>query len=69
MLHLAADEITAAYQDGLMAFRVLPAPPITAARLGADGPLLGAADEAFTQLLTDQGLQAWAARASAPAER
>ncbi len=67
LLRLAADEITGAYQDGLMAFRVMPAPPITAARLGAAGPLLGAADEAFTQLLTDEGLQAWSARAgSAP---
>jgi predicted NBD/HSP70 family sugar kinase len=62
LLRLAADEITAAYHDGLMAFRVVPPPPIAAARLGADGPLLGAADEAFTRLLTDEGLQAWAAR-------
>jgi predicted NBD/HSP70 family sugar kinase len=61
LLRLAGDEITAAYQDGLMAFRVVP-PPIAAARLGADGPLLGAADQAFTRLLTDEGLQAWAAR-------
>jgi predicted NBD/HSP70 family sugar kinase len=66
LLRLAADEITAAYHDGLMAFRVVPPPPITAARLGADGPLLGAADEAFTRLLTDEGLQAWAARKQAP---
>jgi predicted NBD/HSP70 family sugar kinase len=62
LLHLAGDEIADAYHDGLMAFRVVPPPPITAARLGADGPLLGAADEAFTRLLTDEGLQAWAAR-------
>jgi predicted NBD/HSP70 family sugar kinase len=62
LLRLTADEITAAYHDGLMAFRVVPPPPIAAARLGADGPLLGAADEAFTRLLTDEGLQAWAAR-------
>jgi predicted NBD/HSP70 family sugar kinase len=67
LLRLAADEITAAYHDGLMAFRVVPPPPIAAARLGADGPLLGAADEAFTRLLTDEGLQAWAAREQAPA--
>jgi predicted NBD/HSP70 family sugar kinase len=64
LLRLAEDEITAAYHDGLMSFRVMP-PPITAARLGADGPLLGAADEAFTRLLTDEGLQAWAAREQA----
>jgi len=62
LLRIAADEITAAYRDGLMAFRAMPPPPISAARLGADGPLLGAADEAFTRLLTDEGLQAWAAR-------
>jgi predicted NBD/HSP70 family sugar kinase len=62
LLRLAKDDITAAYRDGLMAFRVGPPPPIAAARLGADGPLLGAADEAFTRLLTDEGLQAWAAR-------
>src|SRR5258708_6883222 len=65
LLRIAADEITAAYHDGLMAFRVTPPPPITGARLGADGPLLGAADEAFTRLLTDEGLQAWAAREQA----
>ncbi|MGH3170378.1 MAG: ROK family transcriptional regulator [Trebonia sp.] len=68
LLLIAGDEINAAYRDGLMAFRVLP-PPITPARLGADGPLLGAADEAFTRLLTDEGLQAWAAREQAMAER
>jgi predicted NBD/HSP70 family sugar kinase len=72
LLRLAGDEITAAYHDGLMAFRVVPPPPIAAARLGTDGPLLGAADEAFARLLTDEGLQAWAARgqpahAAAPA--
>ncbi|HEY0934131.1 MAG TPA: ROK family protein [Trebonia sp.] len=62
LLRLAGDEITAAYAGGLMSFRGLPPPPVAAARLGADGPLLGAADEAFTRLLTDEGLQAWAAR-------
>ena len=62
LLRIAADEITAAYQDGLMAFRAGSPPPIAAARLGANGPLLGAADEAFTRLLTDEGLKAWAAR-------
>jgi predicted NBD/HSP70 family sugar kinase len=62
LLRLAANEITAAYHDGLMAFRVVPPPPIVPASLGADGPLLGAADEAFAKLITDEGLQAWAAR-------
>ena len=60
LLHIAADEVTAAYRDGLMAFRATPPPPVVPARLGPDGPLLGAADEAFARLLTDEGLQAWA---------
>jgi predicted NBD/HSP70 family sugar kinase len=59
LLHIAADEVTAAYRDGLMAFRATPPPPVLPARLGTDGPLLGAADEAFAHLLTDEGLQAW----------
>lgn len=58
LLHIAADEVTAAYHDGLMAFRATPPPPVLPARLGTDGPLLGAADEAFARLLTDEGLQA-----------
>jgi predicted NBD/HSP70 family sugar kinase len=65
LLRIAADEITTSYHDGLMAFRAAPPPPIDAARLGADGPLLGAADQAFTRLLTDEGLQAWATRETA----
>jgi predicted NBD/HSP70 family sugar kinase len=60
LLHIAADEVTAAYRDGLMAFRATPPPPVRPARLGTDGPLLGAADDAFARLLTDEGLQAWA---------
>jgi predicted NBD/HSP70 family sugar kinase len=56
LLHIAAGEVTAAYRDGLMTFRPTPPPP---ARLGTDGPLLGAADEAFAHLRTDQGLHAW----------
>jgi predicted NBD/HSP70 family sugar kinase len=59
LLHIAADEVTAAYHDGLMAFRATPPPPVLPARLGTDGPLLGAAAEAFARLLTDEGLQAW----------
>ena len=62
LLHIADDEVTAAYHDGLMAFRAIQPPPIVPARLGSDAPLLGAADEAFALLLTDEGLQAWAAR-------
>jgi hypothetical protein len=59
LLHTAASEVTAAYHDGLMAFRATPPPPVRPALLGTDGPLLGAADEAFARLLTDERLQAW----------
>jgi predicted NBD/HSP70 family sugar kinase len=59
LLHTAASEVTAAYHGGLMAFRATPPPPVRPALLGTDGPLLGAADEAFARLLTDEGLQAW----------
>jgi predicted NBD/HSP70 family sugar kinase len=59
LLALAADQVGTAYRDGLMTFRATPPPPVRPARLGADGPLTGAADEAFALLLTDEGLQAW----------
>jgi predicted NBD/HSP70 family sugar kinase len=59
LLHVAAAQVTAAYRDGLMAFRAAPPPAVLPAQLAADGPLLGAADEAFARLLTDEGLQAW----------
>jgi hypothetical protein len=42
-----------------MTFRATPPPPVRPARLGTDGPLIGAADEAFARLLTDEGLHAW----------
>jgi hypothetical protein len=35
------------------------APAGPAGRLGPDGPLIGAADEAFARVLTDEGLHAW----------
>jgi predicted NBD/HSP70 family sugar kinase len=60
LLEVAGGHATAAYQDGLMAFRTLPAPPLVAAHLPEDGPLLGAAELCFDQILTDEGLQAWA---------
>ena len=63
LLHIAADEVTAAYHDGLTAFRAIPPPPIVPARLGPDAPLLGAADEAFALLLTDESCTAPSAAA------
>ena len=59
LLEVAGGHITAAYHDGLMAFRTLPPPPLVPARLVADGPLLGAAEQCFDRVLTDEGLAAW----------
>jgi hypothetical protein len=57
---VAGAHATAAYHDGLMAFRTLPPPPLVPARLADDGPLLGAAELCFDRILTAEGLQAWA---------
>jgi predicted NBD/HSP70 family sugar kinase len=61
LLQLAAADVTAAYHRGLMSHRATPPPPVVPGRLGVDAALLGAADEAFDLLLTDEGLQAWTA--------
>jgi predicted NBD/HSP70 family sugar kinase len=61
-LDVAGEDARAAYRDGLMAFRTAPAPPLVPAGLGPDAPLLGAAQEAFARVLTDEGLQSWASR-------
>jgi predicted NBD/HSP70 family sugar kinase len=68
-LNIAAGHVIAAYHDGLMAFRSLPPPPLVAARLAEDGPLLGAAEQCFDQVLTDDGLQAWAGSGPQPEAR
>jgi predicted NBD/HSP70 family sugar kinase len=68
-LDIAAGHVIAAYHDGLMAFRSLPPPPLVAARLAEDGPLLGAAEQCFDQVLTDDGLQAWAGAGLQPEAR
>jgi predicted NBD/HSP70 family sugar kinase len=60
LLEVAGGHATAAYDDGLMAFRTRPAPPLVAAHLPEDGSLLGAAELCFDRILTDEGLQAWA---------
>jgi predicted NBD/HSP70 family sugar kinase len=60
LLEVAGGHATAAYHDGLMAFRTLPPPPLVAAHLPDDGSLLGAAELCFDRILTDEGLQAWA---------
>ncbi|HWG14728.1 MAG TPA: ROK family transcriptional regulator [Streptosporangiaceae bacterium] len=59
LLEVAGAHATAAYHDGLMAFRTLPPPPLVAAHLPDDGSLLGAAELCFDRILTGEGLQAW----------
>ncbi|MFI7596826.1 ROK family protein [Actinoplanes sp. NPDC049681] len=51
LLAAAPDRIDEAYRAGLMGFRRAAPPPVLAARLGDDGPLAGAAEEAWTALL------------------
>ena len=51
LLTAARDEIDAAYQAGLMAYRRGNPPPILPAALGGNGPIAGAAGEAWSALL------------------
>ena len=59
LLELAGEPAGQAYRAGLMAFRA-PAPPLVPARLGDEAPLIGAAEEAFSLALSDEGLKSWA---------
>ena len=61
LLELAGEPAVQAYLAGLMAFRA-PAPPLVPARLGDEAPLVGAAEEAFSLALSDEGLKNWAGR-------
>jgi len=58
-LELANRQVRSAYLSGLMTFHRADPPPIRRARFGADGPLVGAAEAAFDQVLTESGLDAW----------
>ncbi|WP_083982723.1 ROK family transcriptional regulator [Actinomadura hibisca] len=58
----APDAFEAALTDGLMTFRRADPPPVLAAVLGDDGALHGAALTALDDVLTEAGLNAWAAR-------
>nr|WP_097318671.1 ROK family protein [Actinoplanes atraurantiacus] len=51
LLSAAEDEIQASYRAGLMAIRRGSPPPILPAALGADGPIAGAAEEAWSSLI------------------
>ncbi|MFB9838937.1 hypothetical protein, partial [Actinoallomurus acaciae] len=61
----AEPRFTAALTDGLMWFRRDDPPPVVAATLGEAGALHGAAAAALDQVLTEDGLNAWAADRSA----
>jgi predicted NBD/HSP70 family sugar kinase len=51
LLTAAPDQLHEAYVAGLMAYRRADPPPIVAAALGDDGPIAGAAEEAWSALL------------------
>jgi predicted NBD/HSP70 family sugar kinase len=63
VLELAPKQLRSAYVSGLMSFRRDAPPPVLASGLGADGPLVGAAEAAFDRVLTEDGLDAWNRRA------
>jgi predicted NBD/HSP70 family sugar kinase len=51
LLTSAREHVDAAYRAGLMAHRRADPPPISPAALGDDGPIAGAAEEAWSELL------------------
>jgi predicted NBD/HSP70 family sugar kinase len=65
LLALAGEHVAPAYRDGLMRFRASPPPALIPAWLGADAPVTGAAEDAFSAVLTEEGLRAWTSRSPA----
>jgi predicted NBD/HSP70 family sugar kinase len=59
LLEIASDHLYPAYLAGLMQFRRLRPPALVPAHFGDDAPLIGAIEEAFAAVLTDDGLRAW----------
>ncbi len=59
LLEIAGDQVYPAYLAGLMQFRRASPPPLLPAHFGDDAPLVGAIEEAFSAVLTDEGLRAW----------
>lgn len=51
LLAAAPDAVQDAYLAGLMRFRRASAPPVVAATFGDDGPMIGAAEEAWNAVL------------------
>jgi predicted NBD/HSP70 family sugar kinase len=59
VLAVAGERAAAAYLRGMMAFRVSPPPRLAPAHFAADAPLVGAAEEAFSRVLSDEGIEHW----------
>jgi predicted NBD/HSP70 family sugar kinase len=66
VLDIAGGHLYPAYRAGLMRFRAVKPPPLVPAHFGDDAPLVGAAEEAFSSVLTDDGLRAWSSSAHRP---
>jgi predicted NBD/HSP70 family sugar kinase len=62
VLALAGDQVAPAYLQGLMQFRASRHPPLIPAQFTDDAPLVGAAEEALSSVLTDQGMSDWSSR-------
>lgn len=60
LLDEAGPALEEAYTSGLMRFRRTNPPPLVPSSLGSDGPLLGAAESAFDEIITEDGLSRWA---------
>ncbi|GAB3228204.1 ROK family transcriptional regulator [Glycomyces halotolerans] len=59
LLEKLPETVQEAYHAGLMRFRRAEPPALVPSTLGADGPLLGAAEVAFDGILTEEGLAQW----------
>lgn len=62
VLALAAAQVAPAYLEGLMQFRASRHPPLIPAHFTDDAALVGAAEEALSSVLTDQGMSDWSSR-------
>jgi len=62
VLEVAGEQAATAYLRGMMAFRVSPPPRLVPAHFATEAPLVGAAEEAFSRVLDDEGVQHWSSR-------